>query len=73
MLKIKPGTDLKELGEFGYEEDTDNYIKSQTDGIHENNIDKKNRIIYVYTEISKRYAQEYEVQDLIQAGLVIKE
>lgn len=72
MLKIKDEVDLKELEKFEYEEDEDNYIKSQTDVIHENNIDKNNRIIYVYTEISKRYAEEYEVQDLIQANLVEK-
>lgn len=42
------------------------------DDIHELNVDKKERIIYVYTAISKRYAQKYEVKDLIKADLVEK-
>lgn len=72
MLKIKDEVDLKELEKFGYDEYDGNYVKTQTEDIHENNIDKRNRIIFVYTETSKRYAEEYEVQDLIQAGIVEK-
>lgn len=72
MLKIKDEVELKELEEFGYEEYDGYYVKSQTDGIHENDIEKRTRIIWVYTEISKRCAEEYDVQDLIQANIVEK-
>lgn len=74
MLKIKNNIDLKELEKFGYDKYTDFkdycYIKTlPTD--REINISSK-REIWSYSEISKTPAQEYEVKDLIQAGLVEK-
>lgn len=70
--KLKDNIEFDKLKDFNYEEDTDNYIKSMKDGEHEINIDKTNRVIYIYTEISKRYAQEHEIKDLLKSNLVEK-
>ena len=74
MLKIKDNVDLKVLKKFGYDKYTDFkdycYIKTlPTD--REINITSK-REIYSFSEIDVRPAQEFEVKDLIQAGLVEK-
>lgn len=79
MLKIRPDIDLKELKKFGFEyidEDFDTCceIYSRSCGQYKSIIVfVENRKILKVTDGKTLELKDEDIQDLIQAGLVIKE
>ncbi len=81
MWKLKENIEFKELEKFGFKEDNGIYIKMTEDGSGRDsgtreylivNYEDNDRTIYHREEALFAKADNYEIQDLIQANLVEK-